>query len=86
MWWTRAERRRGVEAVVVLAAEIMAPMTRTESTGPFLMVSGSSTVRRRGRSLEDDRARLTGTASAGTGFAPPGNAAEPAVVTTAGSS
>jgi hypothetical protein len=67
MWWTRAERRRGVEAVVVLAAEIMAPMTRTESTGPFLMVSGSSTVRRRGRSLEDDRARLTGT---GTGFAP----------------
>ena len=67
MWWTRAERRRGVEAVVVLAAEIMAPMTRTESTGPFLMVSGSSTVRRRGRSLEEDRARLTGT---GTGFAP----------------
>ena len=54
MWWTRAERRRGVEAVVVLAAEIMAPMTMTESTGPFLMVSGSSTVRRRGRSLEDD--------------------------------
>jgi len=44
MWWTRAERRRGVEAVVVLAAEIMAPMTRTESTGPFLMVSGSSSA------------------------------------------
>jgi hypothetical protein len=83
MWWTRAERRRGVEAVVVLAAEIMAPMTRTESTGPFLMVSGSSTVRRRGRSPEDDRARIRGT---GTGFAPPGHAAEPAGVTTAGSS
>ncbi len=101
MLWTRAERRRGVEAVVVLAAEIMAPMTRTESavvvlaaeimapmtrtesTGPFLMVSGSSTVRRRGRSPEDDRAWIRGT---GTGFAPPGHAAEPAGVTTAGSS
>jgi len=62
MWWTRAERRRGVEAVVVLAAEIMAPMTRTESTGPFLMVSGSSSAptgpQPRGRPRPAHRHRL----------------------------
>jgi hypothetical protein len=59
MWWTRAERRRGVEAVVVLAAEIMAPMTRTESTGPLLMASGSSSAptgpQPRGRPRPDHR-------------------------------
>jgi hypothetical protein len=30
----------GVEAAVVLAVAFMAPMTRTESKGPYSMVSG----------------------------------------------
>ena len=72
MWWTRGGRRRRRGNAMVC----MAPMTRTESTGPFLMVSGSSTVRRRGRRLEDDRAQLTGftgfTGFTDTGSAPPG--------------
>jgi hypothetical protein len=34
----------GVEAAVVLAVAVMAPMTRTESTGPYSMVSGSSSA------------------------------------------
>ncbi len=53
----------GVEAAVVLAVAVMAPMTRTESTGPYSMASGRA-VRRKGRSLEDYRARLTGTRAA----------------------
>jgi hypothetical protein len=73
MWWTRGERRRRRGNAMVR----MAPMTRTESTGPLLMVSGSSSAPT-GRSLEDDRARLTGfTGFTGTGFAQPGQAASP---------
>jgi len=43
-WREASESGAGVEAAVVLAAEVMAPMTRTESTGPYSMVSGSSSA------------------------------------------
>ena len=40
MWWTRAERRRRRGNALVC----MAPMSRTESTRPYSMVSGSSSA------------------------------------------
>jgi hypothetical protein len=40
MWWTRGGRRRRRGNAMVC----MAPMTRTESTGPYSMVSGSSSA------------------------------------------
>jgi hypothetical protein len=74
----------GVEAAVVLAVAVMAPMTRTESTGPYSMVSGSSSAPT-GPDLEDDRARLTGF-TATQASRRMGQAGEPAGVTAAGSS
>jgi hypothetical protein len=51
---------REAPPVWMFALAVLAPMTRPESMGPHSMVSGSSSAPT-GRSLEDDRARLTGT-------------------------
>ena len=77
MWWTRGERRRRRGNALVR----MAPMTRTESTGPYSMVSGSSSAPT-GPDLEDDHARLTGFTATQVSRR---QAGEPAGVTAAGS-